>query len=432
MLIQNGLVMDPGSGRQGKLDIRVQDGKIAAIGPNLTILPRETAISADGCIVAPGLVDIHVHFRDPGFTHKEDLSSGSRAAAAGGFTSAVCLANTKPAMHSPELVREFYASAARKAVINLYTVGSVTRDLAGRELTDFTALMEAGVVGYSDDGNPVEDSALMRQALEQAGALGMPVITHCGQLSLVGDTIINEGSVAASLSFRGMPTVAEDIHVARDILVAQLTGHHVHIQHVSSATSIAIIRAAKTRGIRVTAEATPHHFSLTDEALLTQGTNAKMNPPLRTKAHVAAVCQGLADGTLDVIATDHAPHTVEEKAAGMMDAPCGIIGLETALGLTWTELVRPGILTPMQALAKLTSIPAAIMGLDKGNLTVGADADITIFDPAAEWEVQPEEFFSKSRNTPFAGRQLTGKVLTTIVGGHPVFEKGEIVAPCKG
>ena len=423
--------MDPGSGRQGKLDIRIRDGKIAAIGANLPVQAAEKVISAANCIVSPGFVDIHVHFRDPGFTHKEDLASGSRAAAAGGFTSAVCLANTKPAIHSPKLVEEFYARAASKAIINLYTVGSVTRDLAGQELTDFAALKEAGVVGYSDDGNPVEDSALMRQAMEKAGALGLPAITHCGQLSLVGDTIINEGKVAEGLGIRGMPTIAEDIHVARDILLAKQTGQHVHIQHVSSATSIAMIRAAKAQGIKVTAEATPHHFSLTDEALLTQGANAKMNPPLRTRAHVAAVCQGLADGTLDVIATDHAPHTPEEKATGLIEAPCGIIGLETALGLTWTELVLPGILTPLPALAKLTSIPAAIMGLDKGTLAVGADADITIFDPSAQWEVQPEKFFSKSRNTPFGGRQLTGKVVATIVGGNLVFEKGKIVAACK-
>lgn len=428
MLIKNGLVMDPATGRKGQWDIRVQDDKITAMGPNLAVLPGEEIIPADDCIVAPGFIDIHVHFRDPGLTHKEDLSSGSQAAAAGGFTTVVCMANTKPVMDSPELVQEFYDRAAREAVINLYTVGSVTRNLAGNELTDFVALKEAGVVGFSDDGNPVENSALMRQALEQAGKLGLPVITHCGQLSLVGDTIINEGSVARSLGLLGMPTTAEDIHVARDVLLAQLTGQHVHIQHVSSATSIAIIRAAKAQGVKVTAEATPHHFSLTDEALLTQGTNAKINPPLRTRTHVAALCQGLADGTLDVIATDHAPHTAEEKAEGMINAPCGIIGLETALGLVWTELVRPGILTPMQALAKLTCAPAAIVGLRKGTLAVGEDADITIFDPAAEWEVQPEQFFSKSRNTPFAGWKLTGKVVTTIVGGRVVYHNGSIMA----
>lgn len=420
--------MDPATGRKGQWDIRVQDDKITAMGPNLAVLPGEEIIPADDCIVAPGFIDIHVHFRDPGLTHKEDLSSGSQAAAAGGFTTVVCMANTKPVMDSPELVQEFYDRAAREAVINLYTVGSVTRNLAGNELTDFVALKEAGVVGFSDDGNPVENSALMRQALEQAGKLELPVITHCGQLSLVGDTIINEGSVARSLGLLGMPTTAEDIHVARDVLLAQLTGQHVHIQHVSSATSIAIIRAAKAQGVKVTAEATPHHFSLTDEALLTQGTNAKMNPPLRTRTHVAALCQGLADGTLDVIATDHAPHTAEEKAEGMINAPCGIIGLETALGLVWTELVRPGILTPMQALAKLTCAPAAIVGLRKGTLAVGEDADITIFDPAAEWEVQPEQFFSKSRNTPFAGWKLTGKVVTTIVGGRVVYHNGSIMA----
>jgi dihydroorotase len=428
LLIQGGLVIDPATGRQGQLDIRVENGKIAAIGPNLPVLANETVVPASGCIVTPGLIDIHVHFRDPGLTHKEDLTSGSRAAAAGGFTTVVCMANTKPVLDSPELVREFYDRAAKEAVINLYTVGSVTYDLAGKELTDFVALKEAGVIGYSDDGNPVENSALARQALEQAGELGLPVITHCGQLDLVADTIVNEGTAAKSLGLKGMPTAAEDIHVARDILLAELTGQHVHIQHVSSATAIAIIRAAKARGIKVTAEAGPHHFTLTDDALVEIGPNAKMNPPLRTPADVAAVRQGLADGTLDAIATDHAPHTAEEKGVGMLDAPCGIVGLETALGLVWTELVKPGVLTPMQAIAKLTSIPANIVGLDKGTLTTGADADITIIDPNAQWEVRPDKFFSKSKNTPFAGRKLTGQVVATIVSGKLVFNNGEIVA----
>ena len=247
-------------------------------------------------------------------------------------------------LDSPEPVREFYARAARQAVINLYTVGSVTYGLAGQELTDFAALKEAGVVGFSDDGNPVDNPRLMRQALQQAGRLGLPVIAHAGDLALVADTIVNEGAAARSLGLTGMPTVAEDIHVARDVLLAELTGQHLHIQHVSSATAVAIIRAAKARGVKVTAEAGPHHFTLTDEALVEIGTNAKMTPPLRTPADVAAVRQGLADGTLDAIATDHAPHTAEEKAVGLLEAPCGIVGLETALGLVWTELVKPCLL----------------------------------------------------------------------------------------
>ena len=416
--------MDPARGQTGQWDIRIQDGKIAAIGPNLPVLPAEEVVPATGCIVTPGLVDIHVHFRDPGLTHKEDLASGSRAAAAGGFTTVVCMANTKPVLDSPEPVREFYARAARQAVINLYTVGSVTYGLAGQELTDFAALKEAGVVGFSDDGNPVDNPRLMRQALQQAGRLGLPVIAHAGDLALVADTIVNEGAAARSLGLTGMPTVAEDIHVARDVLLAELTGQHLHIQHVSSATAVAIIRAAKARGVKVTAEAGPHHFTLTDEALVEIGTNAKMNPPLRTPADVAAVRQGLADGTLDAIATDHAPHTAEEKAVGLLEAPCGIVGLETALGLVWTELVKPGLLTPIQAIAKLSCVPANILGLKKGTLTPGADADITVFDPRAQWEVNPDRFFSKSKNTPFSGRRLTGKVVATIVGGRQFLVMG--------
>ncbi|NMA55044.1 MAG: dihydroorotase [Firmicutes bacterium] len=427
MLIRGGLVIDPASKKLGSYDVRVRDRKIVAVEPNLTALAGEKVIAADNYIVAPGFVDIHVHFRDPGFTLKEDLASGSRAAAAGGFTSAVCMANTDPVIDTPEQVYKFYQRAADLALINLYTVGAVTYDLAGETLTDFEALKEAGVVGFSDDGMPVENSALAREALERAGQLGLPVITHCGQLSLVADTIVNEGAVAKQLGLKGMPTTAEDIHVARDVLLAQLTGYQVHIQHVSSATAVAIIRAAKTAGIKVTAEAGPHHFTLTDAALLEFGPNAKMNPPLRTEADVAAIRQGLADGTLDAIATDHAPHTEAEKAAGLLAAPCGIVGLETALGLVWTELVKPGILSPLQAIAKLTNIPANIVGLKKGTLAPGADADITIFDPHEKWTVDPDQFFSKSKNTPFTGRTLSGRVKTTIVGGRLIFTNGRII-----
>jgi dihydroorotase len=428
LLIQGGLVLDPAAGLQGQWDIIIKEGKIAAVGPNLPCSAAETVVSAQGCIVAPGFIDIHVHFRDPGLTHKEDLASGSRAAAAGGFTSVVCMANTRPVLDSPELIKSFYSRARNDSIVNLYTVASVTYSLAGKTLTDFAALGAAGAIGFSDDGMPVESAALAREALEQAGRLGLPVISHCGQLSLVADTVINEGAVAKQLGLKGMPTTAEDIHVARDVLLADLTGGHVHIQHVSSAIAVEIIRAAKARGVRVTAEAGPHHFTLTDEALMVFGTNAKMNPPLRTAADLAGVRQGLADGTLDAIASDHAPHSADEKAVDMVDAPCGIIGLETALGLVWTELVKPRVLTPLQAIAKLTSVPASIMGLNKGTLAVGADADITIFDPHTQWQVNPNQFYSKARNTPFSGRRLTGLVKATIVGGALVFHNGKIVA----
>ncbi|MDI3538736.1 MAG: dihydroorotase [Bacillota bacterium] len=427
MLIKGGFVFDPANARAGRFDIRIAGGKIVAVGHELGLEPGEEVLDAAGLVVAPGFVDIHVHLRDPGFTHKETLASGSRAAAAGGFTTVVAMANTKPVMDRPELVREFYRRAAREAAVNVYTVGAVTRGLAGEELSDFAALKEAGVVGFSDDGNPIPTAALMRQALEEAGRLGLPVIAHEGDLSLVADTIVNEGMPAASLGFRGMPVAAEDIQVARDVLLAELTGARVHIQHVSSARSVAIIREAKARGVRVTAEATPHHFTLTDEALLEWGADAKMNPPLRSAADVAAVRQGLADGTLDAIATDHAPHAPEEKAAGLAQAPCGIIGLETAFGLTWTELVQTGVLTPSQAIAKLTYLPARILDLPKGTLNPGSDADITIFDPNATWEVEPHRFFSQSRNTPFAGRKLTGRIVYTVVGGRLVYAGGKIL-----
>jgi len=429
LLIRGGLVMDPESGRVGFCDVRTEGGKILEVAPNITLFPSEEIVSADGCIVAPGFVDLHVHFRDPGLTHKEDLSTGSLSAAAGGFTSVVCMANTKPVMDSSELVRGFYHKAGRVSIVNVFTVGSVTLGMEGQKLTDFKALKASGVVGFSDDGNPVENAALMREAMEKAGEVGLSVIAHEGDLNLVADTIVNEGPISASLGLKGMPAAAEDIHVARDIFLAELTGLHVHIQHVSSAVSINLIRLAKTRGVNVTAEACPHHFSLTDEALLSYGTNAKMNPPLRDLANVAAVCQGLADGTLDVIATDHAPHTDEEKGTDLAKAPCGIVGLETAFGLVWTRLVKTGMLTPMQALAKLTCYPARVIGFDKGTLKIGKDADITIFDPNLEWEVKPEEFFSKSRNTPFGGWRLHGRVVTTIVGGKVVYQLGRTGNP---
>jgi dihydroorotase len=427
MLIKGGLALDPANALQGRYDLRLKAGKIAALGPELSAEPGEEVLDAQGLMVVPGFVDIHVHFRDPGLTHKETLASGSRAAAAGGFTSVVCMANTKPVMDEPELVRAFYERAAREAVVHVYTVAGVTRGLAGEELTDFAALKAAGAVGFSDDGNPIPSARLMRQALEEAGRLGLPVIAHEGDLSLVADTIVNEGTVAARLGLGGMPAAAEDIQVARDLILAELTGRHVHIQHVSSARCVALIRAAKALGVPVTAEATPHHFTLTDDALLTWGADAKMNPPLRSAADVAAVRQGLADGTLDAIATDHAPHAPEEKAAGLAQAPSGIIGLETALGLTWTELVQAGVLTPAQAVAKLTYLPARIVGLAKGTLRPGADADITIFDPNATWEVDPARFYSQSRNTPFAGRRLTGQVRYTLVGGRLVYANGTVL-----
>ena len=419
MIIKNGFLIDPASGTQKEADIRIADGIIAEIG-QLTPADGEDTIDAAGMVVAPGLIDTHIHFRDPGFTHKEDLHTGSLAAAKGGFTSVICMANTKPVVDSVETLTDIL-TRAKEEDINIYQVGSVTYGLKGKEMTDFESLAAAGAAGFTDDGIPIMDATLCCRAMERAAALDLPISLHEEDPAFISQNGVNHGIASEHFGIEGSPSIAEESMVARDCLLALRTGAHTVIQHISSGTSVALIRNAKAMGANIHAEATPHHFTLTDEAVIKHGSLAKMNPPLRTEKDRLEIIEGLKDGTIDLIATDHAPHTAEEKAAEpMWTAPSGITGLETALSLGIKSLVEPGHMTMMQLLKKMTSNPAALYKLPGGSLAIGKPADIVIFDPEEEWEVG--DFASKSTNTPFTGETLPGIVRYTICGGKVIYK----------
>lgn len=419
MLIKNGFVINPAAKTQGEYDIRITDGIISEIG-ELTAADGEEVIDAAGNIVAPGLIDTHIHFRDPGFTHKEDLHTGSLAAAKGGFTSVICMANTKPVVDSVETLTDIL-ERAKAEDINIYQVGSVTYGLKGKEMTDFEALAAAGAAGFTDDGIPIMDATLCFRAMERAAALDLPISLHEEDPAFISQNGINHGIASKHYGIEGSPSIAEESMVARDCLLALKTGAHTVIQHISSGTSVALVRNAKAMGANIHAEATPHHFTLTDKAVIKHGSLAKMNPPLRTEKDRLEIIEGLKDGTIDLIATDHAPHTADEKAAEpMWAAPSGITGLETALSLAIKSLVEPGHMSMMQVLEKMTSNPAALYKLPGGDISEGKPADIVIFDPEEEWTVS--EFASKSSNTPFTGEDLPGIVRYTICGGKIIYE----------
>jgi dihydroorotase len=420
LLIKNGRVIDPSSGNDRYADILVNYGKIAPLSDITAADGAMTEINAKGCIVAPGLVDMHVHFRDPGFLYKEDLMTGARAAAAGGVTTVACMPNTAPVLDSPDLIADFYARA-RSADINVLTFGAVTLGQKGAALTDAAALQGAGVIGLSDDGQPVMNAALLREALQTAKRLGLLVSSHCEDADLVKSSAVNEGAVSKKLGLPGRPAIAEELMVARDCMLALETGARVHIAHVSTAGSVDIIRRAKAAGAPVTAETCPQYFTLTENDILNLGSMAKVNPPLRTGADVAAIIEGLIDGTVDVIATDHAPHSAEEKALPLEKAPSGMVGLETSLGLALTALYHTGKLPLNQVIGLMSANSARILGIDKGRIQPGDDADLVIFDPEESWTVDPATFKSKGRNTPFAGMILRGKVKYTIAGGKIVY-----------
>lgn len=379
-------------------------------------------IQAAGLIVAPGLVDLHVHFREPGFEYKETIKTGTAAAAAGGFTTVCCMPNTKPVNDTPAVTEVIRHRAREAGLVRVHPIGAITKKLKGKELADFPSLRAAGCVAVSDDGRPVMEDAVMRQAMLEARALTLPVVDHCEDLSLAGCGCMAEGPLARLLGVRGIPSEAESKMVERDIALSQATECHLHIAHISTEKAVAAVRAAKAAGILVTAEACPHHFMLTDEAVREQGASAKMNPPLRPLADVQAVRDGLRDGTIEAIATDHAPHAAYEKQRGLSKAPFGIVGLETALGLS-LGLVEEGVLSMESMIEKLTSAPAGLFGLSAGTLAVGAPADVVLIDPKREWTVDPERFRSKGRNTPFAGWRLRGAVVRTMVGGVTVFQR---------
>ncbi|HLC20497.1 MAG TPA: dihydroorotase [Candidatus Methylomirabilis sp.] len=388
----------------------------------------ESAINADrvmdatGLVVCPGLIDMHVHIRQPGREDKETIATGTLAAARGGFTAVCCMPNTDPVNDTRSVTEFILDTAKREGAVQVYPVGAITKGLKGQELAEIGELFEAGCVALSDDGRPVMNSELMRRAMEYATMFDLPIIPHSEDLHLSGSGVVHEGLVATELGLRGIPSASEASMVARDLLLAELTGARLHIAHVSAAESVRVIREAKARGIRVSCEVTPHHFTLTEDAVRGFDTNAKMNPPLRSEADRQALLEGLRDGTIDVIATDHAPHTAQEKEQEFDLAPFGVIGLETALGLTLNTLVAPGILSLSQAIAKLTSEPSRILKLQKGRIAEGADADLTILDPNREWSVDASGFASKSRNTPFHGWRLKGGTVATLVAGKVVWE----------
>ncbi|ULA58057.1 MAG: Dihydroorotase [Nitrospira sp.] len=420
ILIKGGHVIDPGR-VNGVADVLIENGKIAAVGQGLAAPAGATVLPAGGRLVLPGFVDLHVHFREPGFEYKETIQSGTEAAVAGGFTTVCAMPNTNP-VNDNQAVTEFMLERAKAAgTANLYPIGAITKRSEGKELAEIGDLRRAGCVAISDDGKPVMNSLVMRRAMEYARAFDVPVVDHCEDLHLSEGGCMNEGVISTELGLPGIPSAAEDVMVARNVSLAELTGARLHLAHISTAGSVRMVREAKARGLKVTAEACPHHFTLTEETTRGYNTHAKMNPPLRTSQDVQAIKDGLRDGTIDVIATDHAPHASQEKQQEFTEAPFGIVGLETALPLT-LALVEEGVLTLESAIDKLATAPAKAFSLNAGTLAVGAPADVAIVDPHLEWEVDPSRFRSKSRNTPFAGWKVKGRVTTTIVSGRVVYE----------
>lgn len=416
MLIRNGRIVDPANRVDTTGDLLICDGKIDRIGDRIETEASQT-VDAKGLIVTPGLIDMHVHLREPGFEHKETIASGTRAAAVGGFTSVACMANTDPVADSPEVIELIRSRARDDGATNVYPIGSITKNLDGKVLTDVPALLEAGAIGLSDDGKTVMDAGLMRDVLTLSAEHAFPVMVHCQEHTLDVGAVMNLGETSRRLNLPGSPNAAEDIIVARDIMLAELTGGHLHVLHVSTAGSVDLVRWGKRRGVNVTAEAMPHHFTLTDAAVEEHGTDAKMHPPLRPQADIDAVIEGIKDGTLDAIATDHAPHAPFEKAGGMLEAPPGIIGSETCVPLVFDRLIHTGHLSLSEAIAKMTCVPAKILQIDRGTLSIGAAADVTLIDPEKVATVDVDQSPSKSRNTPFDGWELKGWSVMTIRDG---------------
>jgi dihydroorotase len=421
ILLRGGRVVDPSRSMDDSLDVLLVDGTVASVAADLDAPEDAQVVDCVGLVVTPGLIDLHVHLREPGEEHKETIATGAAAAAAGGFTAVCAMPNTDPPIDDPAAVGFVRAAGRAAGKARVYPVGCISVGRAGQRLALVGEMVEAGAVAITDDGNPVMDSGLMRLALEYAQAFGIPVADHPEDLGLSVRGHMNEGIVSARLGLAGKPNASEDVHIVRDLLLAELTGGHIHLQHVSTRFGVEAIRQAKGRGVRVTAEASPHHLVLTHEAVEGYRTDAKMNPPLRTREDVDAVRAGVADGTLDTIATDHAPHHYDEKEAAFADAPNGIVGLETALGVVLTRVVGEGVIDLPTMVDRMSCQPARAFNLPGGTLEEGAPADVTVFDAEATWTVDPTRFLSKSRNTPFAGWELTGAPRMTIVGGRVVW-----------
>ena len=422
VLLAGGRVVDPSQSLDEPRDLLIVDGRIESLERGLAGPTDAERIDVSGLVVAPGLIDVHVHLREPGGEHKETIATGARAAAAGGYTAVCAMPNTDPPVDDPAAVGFVRAQGIRAGTARVWPVGAISLGQQGQRLAQIGEMVDAGAVAITDDGRPVSDAGLMRLALSYARTLGIPVASHCEELALSRGGSMNEGVVSTRLGLIGIPNAAEDVMIARDLMLAELTGGRLHVQHVSTRRGVEMIRQAKARGVPVTAEGTPHHFTLTDAAVDGYRTEAKVNPPLRTAADRAAVVQGIADGTLDVIATDHAPHHYDEKEQAFDDAPFGLVGLETALGLCITELVETGVLSMTALIERMSCAPARAFGLPGGTLRPGSPADVTVFDPAVEWTVDASKFLSRSRNTPFAGRRLHGRNRLTIVGGRTAWE----------
>lgn len=417
LLIRNGRVVDPASGFDGVADVLIEDGRIRAVAAGIEAPGAET-FDAGGLVVAPGFIDMHTHLREPGFEHAETIESGSRAAAAGGFTSICAMPNTQPVNDSATVTSYIVERARRHAVVNVFPIGAITRQSAGNELAAIGSMKQAGIVAISDDGMPVMNARLMRRAMEMARSFDLPVIDHCEDLHLSAGGDMHEGLRSMKLGLRGIPACSEDVMVARDILLAEVTGCRFHVAHISSRRSIAMVKHAKALGLPVTAEVCPHHFSLSDEDMIPYDSNYKMKPPLRSRADVAAAIEGVVSGAIDAVATDHAPHAGSEKMQEFERCPFGILGLETAVGLALETFVHTGRISLMRMIALFTTGPARILNLDRGTLAPGSAADITILDLDLEWTYDVNRSFSRSRNTPFDGRRLRGAPVATIVGGQ--------------
>jgi dihydroorotase len=420
IVIRGGRVVDPSQALDRKLDIRLAEGRVAEMGEALEQGDAEV-IDASGLVVCPGLIDLHVHLREPGGEHKETIASGAASAAAGGFTTVVAMPNTDPPIDNPAAVGFVLAAGRRCGLTRILPSGAITVGQKGEQLAEIGEMVAAGAVTVTDDGRPVSRSGVMRLALEYAQAFDIPVSVHAEDLELSRGGVMNEGIISSKLGLTGIPNAAEDAMISRDLILAELTGGRLHIQHVSTRRGVEMIREARSRGVRVSAEATPHHFALTDAAVEHYRTDAKMNPPLRSETDRDAVRAGVRDGTLDVIATDHAPHHYDEKEQAFDDAPFGIVGLETALGVTLTELVDTRLVDLPTMIERMSCTPARAFGLPGGTLTAGSVADVTVFHPDEEWVVRPELFLSLSRNTPFTGRRLRGRPAITIVDGAVVW-----------
>ncbi len=425
-IIRNGRIIDPKNARDEVTDLFIKDGKIVS---SLTKEELDTATTTDasGKIVTPGLVDVHVHLREPGQTHKETIETGSWAAAAGGFTTIVCMPNTSPPADTAGTIQYINDAVARSAVVNVYPTGCITQGRLGEKLAPIGSLKRAGVVAITDDGDCVQNNEIMRRALEYCQMFDLPIMDHCQDMALTQNAVMNEGEWSIRLGLKGWPAAAEDIIVARNALLSEMTGAHVHMQHISSAGAVEVMRRAKQRNVNVTAEATPHHLALTEAGIKDYNTNFKMNPPLRTEKDRQALIEGLKDGTLDIVATDHAPHTTYEKDREFDYAPFGILGSETCFAVTQQILCGEAGMSINEVVALLTYKPAELIKLDSGTLSEGATADVAIFDLEDTWEVNEQTLLSKSHNTPWWGETLTGKTVETIVGGKTVFQDGKIV-----